>query len=495
MDSLTSSLLAISIVWICILILTSHSRARRASKVPPGPYGPPIIGNILQLGSKPHRSLAKLSQKYGPVMSLKLGSFTTVVFSTPEAAKVVLQQHDASFSSRAIPTAATAHRHHEFSMGWLPVGAKWRKLRRVYKEQMFSAARLDASEGLRREKLRKLREYVGECGGAGRAVDVGEAAFATTLNLMSAWLFSVEFARLGSESSHEMKDVVWGVMECLGSPNLADYFPVLRCVDPQRILKKTEFYVGKLLAIFEEIIDEKLKSSGERDDLVGDFIDLYQRDEAQLSRNDITHLLLDLFVAGTDTTAGTVEWAMAELMHNPSKMSRLRNEIRNFMQENGEIEESDITRLPYLKAVVKETFRLHPAAPFLIPRKADFDVQINGYLVPKEARILVNVWASGRDPNIWANPDEFVPERFLNENDSLDFRGQDFELIPFGAGRRICPGLPLANLMVHQMLVTCVGNFEWKFETVKQEEMDMNEKIGITLRKALPLKAIPIELD
>lgn len=185
---------------------------------------------------------------------------------------------------------------------------------------------------------------------------------------------------------------------------------------------------------------------------------------------------------------------MAELIRHPEKMSKLRNELGSFVEENGPIEESDISRLPYLQAVVKETFRLHPVVPFLLPHKASSDVEINGYTVPKNAQILVNIWASGRDPSNWADADKFVPERFLSENKGVDFRGQDFELIPFGAGRRICPGLPLANRMVHQMLVTFVGNFEWKLEGIKVEEMDMEENFGLTLQKAIPLRAIPTKL-
>ncbi|XP_042048477.1 cytochrome P450 76T24-like [Salvia splendens] len=496
MDLLTSLIFVASIAWICILILTSNSRARKSSKLPPGPYGPPIIGNILHLGPKPHRSLAKLSQKYGPVMSLKLGSITTVVISSAETAKLVLQKHDSSFSNRTIPSASKALRHHEFSVAWLPVGSQWRKLRKICREQMFSAPRLDSSEGLRREKLHKLRDFVAERCDRGVAVNVGDAAFTTALNLMSASLFSVEFARFDSESSQEMKEVVWGVMKSVGSPNLADYFPLLKPADPQRIFKAAEFNYGKLFAKLDEIIDEKLKSGGDKRDLVEALLEINRRDEAQLSRDDIRHLLLDLFVAGTDTTSGTVEWAMTELIRNPQKMAKLRSEIRSFMSENGkqQVEESDITSLPYLQAVVKENFRLHPAAPLLVPHKANCDVEINGYIVPENAQILINVWASGRDSNIWKNPNEFLPERFLNENGSVDFKGRDFELIPFGAGRRICPGLPLADRMVHQMLVTFVGNYEWKLENTKPEEMDMNENFGITLQKAVPLKAIPTKL-
>ncbi|KAL0428979.1 UNVERIFIED_CONTAM: cytochrome [Sesamum radiatum] len=344
---------------------------------------------------------------------------------------------------------------------------------------MFSVARLDASQGVRREKLQKLWEYVKECSETGRAVDIGEAAFTTTLNLLWATLFSVEFAQFNSDTSQEMKGVVRGLMECLGSQNLVDYFPMLKWADPQGILKKMKIYFEKLLAIFDGIIDEKLKSNGGKDDVV----------EARLARGNGKRK--HHAAAGIETTSGTVEWAMTELMRQPDKMSRVRDEIKSIIGEKGKVEESDISRLPYLQAVVKETLRLHPAAPFLVPHKAVSDGEIHGYMVPKDSLILVHVWASGRDPCMWVESDAFMPERFLDNK--IDYRGKDFELIPFGAGRRICPGLPLAHRMVHLMLATLIHNFGWEVE-IKSKEIDMNEKFGLTLQKDIPLRAVPTKL-
>ncbi|XP_051123102.1 cytochrome P450 76T24-like [Andrographis paniculata] len=494
MDFVECIILFLAIAWIVVVALTG---ARKPSGLPPGPHRVPVIGNILELGSKPHRSLATLAGKYGPVMSLKLGTRTTVVISAPEEAKMVMQKHDLIFSGRSIPGAAETLRHSDFSMAWLPVDHQWRKLRKICKEQMFSAARLDSSQGLRKAKLRQLSDHVGDCAAAGRAVDIGEAAFTTSLNLMSASLFSMDFAKFDSDSSQEMKDVVWGVMKGVGSPNLSDYFPVLKRADPQGILRETEKYFQKLFDIFDDIIDKRMKSrKDKKDDLLEALIDLNLRDETELSLNDIKHLLLDLFVAGADTTSGTVEWAMSELMRRPEKLSRARDEIRGLIGETGEMQESDIQNLPYLQAVVKETFRFHPAAPFLMPRKAETDVEINGYIIPKDCQILINFWASGRNSNVWSDAETFMPERFL-EGDArkIDYRGKDFELIPFGAGRRICPGLPLAHRMVHLMLATLVHGFGWKLEEgVKAAEIDVDEKFGLTLQKAKPLRAIPLKL-
>jgi cytochrome P450 len=181
---------------------------------------------------------------------------------------------------------------------------------------------------------------------------------------------------------------------------------------------------------------------------------------------------------------------MAELLHNPEKMAKARKELEEVLGKDGHVQESDISKLPYLQAVVKENFRLHPAGPFLIPHKAEDDVEMCGFTVPKNAQILVNVWAMGRDSSIWQNPTLFSPERFLEKD--IDFKGRYFELIPFGAGRRICPGLPLANRMVHLMLASLVYHFNWKLaDEMKPEDIDMTEMFGISLHRAVPLRAIP----
>jgi cytochrome P450 len=183
---------------------------------------------------------------------------------------------------------------------------------------------------------------------------------------------------------------------------------------------------------------------------------------------------------------------MTELLHSPEKMAKARKELEQVLGKDGVVQESDILKFPYLQAIVKETFRLHPPAPLLVPHKAEADVEMCGFTVPRNAQILVNVWAMGRDSSVWKNPDLFLPERFL-ENE-IDFKGRDFELIPFGAGRRICPGLPMANRMVHLMLASLVHGFNWKLaDEMKPEDIDMREIFGITLHKAEPLLAIPIK--
>ncbi|RHN74850.1 putative geraniol 8-hydroxylase [Medicago truncatula] len=171
---------------------------------------------------------------------------------------------------------------------------------------------------------------------------------------------------------------------------------------------------------------------------------------------------------------------MAELIHNPNAMSKLKEELQQIIGIGNPIDESDITRLPYLQAVVKETLRLHPSAPLLLPRKAKIDVKIKGYIIPQGAQILINEWAMGRNPNIWDNPTLFSPERFLGSE--INFKGQHYQFIPFGSGRRICPGMPLAIRMLHTMLGSLINSFDWKLEN---GDRDIDQ----------PLRAIPIRVN
>ncbi|KAA8520550.1 hypothetical protein F0562_014806 [Nyssa sinensis] len=501
MDYITF-LLSLFFVWAWIHVLALNSRRKSSTaRLPPGPYPFPIIGNIFALGNKPHRSLANLSKTYGPLMSLKLGSITTVVVSSPKIAKEVLQTHDQALSGRTVPDAAQVHDHHKVSIVWLPVSAQWRNLRKICREQLFALQRLDAGQGLRRKKVQELLDYVHERCKKGQAVDIGRAAFTTSLNLLSNTIFSIDMAHYRSSSSQEFKELVWAAMEQAGKPNLADYFPFLKLIDLQGKRRKQKILFGKLFSMFDKIVNQRLQSRASSEtstplminnDVLEALLNSCNGSDIKLNFKDIKHLFLDLFIAGTDTTSSTLEWAMTELLKNPETMAKAQNELKEVIGKDGVVQESDISRLPYLQAVVKETFRLHPSAPLLLPHKAEADVEICGFIVPKKAQVLVNTWAMGRDSGIWSNPESFVPERFIESG--VDLKGQDFELIPFGSGRRICPGMQLGYRMVHLVLASLLHSFDWKLEEgMKPEDIDMSDKTGLTLQKAMPLKAIPIQ--
>ncbi|CAI0409188.1 unnamed protein product [Linum tenue] len=499
--------LLVCLLCLLLTIILQYVLARRkatTAKLPPGPARLPIIGNLHNLGNQPHRSLADLAKIHGPLMTLKLGQITTIVASSPAMAKEILQKHDQVLSNRKVVLAAQALDHHLLGMAWLPVGPKWRNLRKICNSHLFNTQKLDSNEELRREMVRELVEGVRRNASErpGEAVDVGRAAFRASLNAVSRTMFSLDLADdERSEAAREFKEASRGILEEAGKPNLGDYFPFLGRLDLQGIQRRSAAYKVRVFDMFGMLIDERLRkrksesyvSANDMLDTlldIGDDDDNRSREETTMDPLRIKHLFLNLFAGGTDTTSSTLEWAMAELLRNPYALAKVKEELDQVVGKGNHIRESDIHRLPYLQSIVKETLRLHPAVPLLIPRKAGADVEICGFTVPKGAQILVNAWAIGRDPSIWDDPDSFVPERFLGSE--VDAKGNYFELIPFGAGRRICPGLPLATRMLHIMLGSFVHWFDWKLpDEIVPEMLDMEEAFGISLQKAKSLFVVP----
>ncbi|KAG5535720.1 hypothetical protein RHGRI_023471 [Rhododendron griersonianum] len=476
------------------LLQALHSIRRRSeprSKLPPGPAPLPVIGNLLNLGVKPHKSMAELAKTHGPIMSLKLGQVTAVIISSSALAKEILQKQDLAFSFRTIPNALQACGQHKYSVIWLPVSDRWRSLRKIMASNMFSGTRLDANQNLRREKVKELISYAEKCCQDGVAVDIGRAAFTTSLNMLSNTVFSVDLADLSLDSSKEFRDLICNITAEAGKPNLVDYFPVLAKIDPQGIRKRMTVHFMKILQLFGQLIDERLnlrklhKTNAEKD-----VLDILLNLSHEIDRTHIERMCL---VPGTDTTSSTIEWAMAELLHNPDLLKKVKAELEQTIGKGKPIKESDISQLPYLRSIVKETMRIHPSVPILFHKTEITDVEVYGFTIPKGAQVLINFWAIGRDPSIWKNPTTFIPERFLESE--IDVRGQDFELIPFGAGRRMCPGLPLAMRMVPVVLGSLINSFDWKLEGgIAPGELDMEEKFGFTLQKAQPLRAIPLHM-
>ncbi|XP_008222072.2 PREDICTED: geraniol 8-hydroxylase-like [Prunus mume] len=503
MDFLSFCMVLLTSLFFVFLFSIQALRSKANPKrhlLPPGPKPLPFIGNLLELGNKPHldfKEKRNLSHIYGPIITLQLGQVTTVVVSSSNTAKQVLQTHDQFLSNRTLPDAIQASDLRGDSLPWIPTSSKWRSLRKICNSHLFAPKILDANQPNRRMKVQELISDVNESLVKGEAVDIGRAAFKTTLNLLSRTIFSVDLADASSEMAREFKETVWGSMEEAGKPNWADFFPVLRKIDPQGIRRRMIKHVQKIEQVFDRIISQRLESRKAHDylttnDILDTLLNISEVNSEDMDMTKLQHLLLILFTAGTDTTSATLEWAMAELLRNPEKMSKAQQELDKIIGKGKPVEEGDIARLPYFQAIIKETFRLHPATPLLLPRKADSDVEICGYIVPKGAQVFVNAWAIGRDPSIWDNPSSFVPERFLGLDDQIDVTGKNFELIPFGAGRRICPGLSWTMRILPLMLGSLINSFEWKLEDgVLPETLNMEEKFGLTLQMAHPLRAVP----
>ncbi|CAI9096985.1 OLC1v1033264C1 [Oldenlandia corymbosa var. corymbosa] len=286
-------LLIFFVISACFIY--TRSRRRRGRKaIPPGPPQIPLVGNLFQLGGIFHRTLAKLAQIYGPIMTIKILSKTIVIISSPDLAKELVRKHDHTFTARQVLDSFRALDHHKYSILFLPADKQWRRLRKLCTEQMFSNERLNASQGLRQEKVQQLRDHIYHCCKTGETVNIRAVAFTTALNLMSYTLFSVDFANYDSDASHELQEAIHGAANLLGVLNLVDYYPVLRWFDPQGIRRRTKFHFGKLLQAFDGIISHRLKErdSSKKNDLLAVLLEKYHHGEADWSYNDIKHLIL-----------------------------------------------------------------------------------------------------------------------------------------------------------------------------------------------------------
>ncbi|KAK2989038.1 hypothetical protein RJ640_018827 [Escallonia rubra] len=516
----TYLLLLLLLLPLFLLFILKNFKSSRPPKTPPLPPGPkpwPVIGNILHMGKKPHLTLTSFAQTYGPLVSLRLGTQTLVVGSSSAAAMEILKTHDRVLSGRCVPFVSPAKNMemNHISMGWsVECNENWKFLRTLCRTELFSGAALESQACLRENKVMDMVKYLS--GKEGKVVKIAEVVFATLFNVLSSLMISKDFITLGEEGEEGedggIKDRIRRILETYATPNLSDFYPVLGKFDLQGLQKKSEVLMERVCAMWEPIVEERKGRLSGDSSCQQDFLDTLLTNS--FSNDQINHLLLvcslslslsefyrvlhkyllaseleELLTAGTETSASTIEWAMAELMRSPECMTKVREEL---VREAGQDfpKESQLSQLPYLQACVKECLRLHPPTPLMLPHRALESCQVMNYTVPKNAQLVVNVWAIGRDPMSWEEPLKFKPERFLSS--ALDFKGNDFEFLPFGAGRRICPGLPMAARHVPLVLASLIHSFDWSLPLGKSaSELDMTEKLAITLQKEQPLLLIP----
>lgn len=286
------------LVLTCTFIHSLLARIRRSKSanhklpLPPGPSSLPIFGNLLELGKKPHQSLAHLAKIHGPVIRLKLGQVTTIIISSADMAKEVLQTHDLLFSDRTVPHAVTVHNHDQYSLAFIPVSPLWRDMRKICNNNLFSNKTLDASQYLRRTKMQELLNDVNQSSVSGEAVDIGRAAFKTSINFLSNTIFSLDFVNSTNDTG-EYKDIVVNILKAVGTPNMSDFFPVLKMVDPQGIKRRCAFYVGKLFHVFADLIDQRQQRKGfvTSNDMLDALLDIAKHNAEEMDREKIQHLL------------------------------------------------------------------------------------------------------------------------------------------------------------------------------------------------------------
>ncbi|KDP40690.1 hypothetical protein JCGZ_24689 [Jatropha curcas] len=497
----TPTWVAFSTAWVAILALLLLSRRLRRRKLhlPPGPKSWPIIGNLNLIGSLPHRSLHSLSEKYGPIMQLKFGSFPVVVGSSVEMAKTILKTHDVNFAGRP-KTAAGKYTTFNYSdITWSPYGPYWRQARKMCVMELFSAKRLESYEYIRVEELRSLLKTLFLS--SGNAINVKDHLSDLSLNVISRMVLGKKYTVKNENENEivtpeEFKEMLDELFLLNGVLDIGDSIPWLAFLDLQGNIKRMKVLSKKFNRFLEHVLDEhESRRKGVENYVAKDMVDILLQLaedpnlEVKLERNGVKGFTQDMIAGGTESSAVTVEWALSELLRKPEIFKKATEELDRVIGRERWVEEKDIVNLPFIEAIAKETMRLHPVAPMLVPRQCREDTQIAGYDIQKGTRVLVNVWTIGRDPTIWDNPNEFCPERFIGK--AIDVKGHDFELLPFGAGRRMCPGYPLGIKVIQASLANLLQGFNWKLPgNLKKEDLNMEEIFGLSTPKKFPLVAV-----
>ncbi|XP_044505158.1 flavonoid 3',5'-hydroxylase 2-like [Mangifera indica] len=494
MAFLLREIFAATILFFITRYLIRSIIKRSSPPLPPGPPGWPLIGALPLLGAMPHVTLAKMAKKYGPVMYLKMGTQDMVVASTPDAARAFLKTLDLNFSNRPPNAGATHLAYGAQDLVFADYGARWKLLRKLSNLHMLGGKALENWATVRDAELAHMVCAMCETSRKGQPVVVPEMLSYAMANMIGQVILSRRvFVTKGSESN-EFKDMVVELMTSAGFFNIGDFIPSIAWMDLQGIERGMKKLHKKFDVLITKMIEEHMASSHQRKGKP-DFLDVLlaslenSDDDQRLTITNIKALLLNLFTAGTDTSSSIIEWAIAEMLKNPIILKRAHEEMDRVIGRNRRLQESDLSKLPYLQAICKETFRKHPSTPLNLPRVSTEGCVVNGYYIPANTRLSVNIWAIGRDPNVWENPLDFTPERFFSEKYAkIEPRGNDFELIPFGAGRRICAGTRMGIILVEYILATLVHSFEWRLPD--GVELNMEEAFGLALQKAVPLSAI-----
>lgn len=499
---LYTSLLALLLCLLLERFLRRRSRRLRLP-LPPGPKPWPVVGNLPHLGAVPHHALAALARTYGPLMHLRLGYVDVVVASSAAVAAQFLKKHDALFSSRP-PNSGSKHVAYDGQdLVFAPYGPRWRRLRKITSVHLFSAKALDDFSHIRQEEVAELTNALASAGEW--PVKLGQLLNLCTTNALGRMMMGKRVFGSGAggdRKADEFKEMVVELMVLAGAFNVGDFIPALDWLDLQGVTARMKKLHARFDSFLGTVLEEHRNGGGggrsKTEDFLTTLISLEDGDGGaeggKISDTEIKALLLNMFTAGTDTSSSTVEWAIAELIRHPKVLARAQQELDTIVGRDRLVSESDLPRLPYLQAIIKEVFRLHPSTPLSLPRIAAEDCDINGYHIPKDATLLVNVWAISRDPDAWAEPLEFRPGRFLpgGERPDADVKGTDFEVIPFGAGRRICAGMSLGLRSVQLLTGTLVHAFDWGLPGgLLPDKLNMEEAYGLTLQRAAPLEVHP----
>lgn len=494
-------LLFLFIIPLFFLYLFSTSSRRR---YPPGPRGWPLIGNMMIMDQLTHRGLAKLAEKYGGVMHLKMGYIHKIVISGPEEARQVLQVQDNIYSNRPATVAISYLTYDRADMAFADYGPFWRQMRKLCVMKLFSRKRAESWDSVR-DEVDSLIKIVTT--NAGTSVNLGELVFGLTRDI----IYRAAFGTSSAEGQEEFIKILQEFSKLFGAFNMVDFIPWLGWIGQQGLNVRLANARASLDGFIDSIIDDHIErkkanvtiDNGDREtDMVDELLAFYSEEATvnesednlqnaiRLTRDNIKAIIMDVMFGGTETVASAIEWVMAELVKNPEELKKVQQELANVVGLNRRVEESDLEKLTYLKCCLKETLRLHPPIPLLLHETAE-ESTIFGYHIPAGSHVVINSFAIGRDKNSWEDADSYKPSRFLKQG-VPDFKGGNFEFLPFGSGRRSCPGMQLGLYALEMAVAHLLHCFTWELpDGMKPSELKMDDTFGLTAPLANRLVVVP----
>ncbi|KAL3697650.1 hypothetical protein R1sor_011726 [Riccia sorocarpa] len=481
-----------------LLVLVLFYRKLTGPKLPPGPFAWPVIGNIPHMGTQPHISLLNLSKKYGPLMYMQLGSVPTIVIQSPEMAKEVLRTQDHIWASRPLTIVGEVFFYDRQDLLFAPIGPLFKLLRRTCVNSLFTPKRIQQFQAVRKEMITLfIQKLLQECKG-GKPATVDNMLKETNFNNISKILYGKSYYGLktknvdGSLNAREFHEIPELWAKVAGGVIVGDYLPFLRPLDIggcEALLKtlREEFNVF-LTSVIEEH-RQRVPAPG-TEDFVDVLLTLPADDQGhRLTEIQIKSFLQDLTLGGIDTTTTGIFWPLLQLMRHPEHRKKVQEELDVVVGRDRLVDESDLPRLPYLRATIKEAFRVPTAVPFLAPRESLEACKIAGYDIPKGTRLIVNAYAIHNSPEFWLEPEKFDPDRFLDPKNPV--KHDEYKYIPFGGGRRMCPGMDSATLFVESFLARLLHCCDLSLpEGMIPQDVDSGASFGVTLAPTTSLRVI-----
>ncbi|RWW34006.1 hypothetical protein GW17_00001257 [Ensete ventricosum] len=469
----------------------------RGLGLPRRPLCLPVIGHVHLLRAPLHHSLARLADRHGPDLLLRLGSRPLLVISSPTTVKECFATHNLAFLNRPLLLPGKHLNYDGTTFAVAPYGPHWSKLRSIAILQLLSPTSSSRLAHIRAANVRSLLRglFLHFCSEEGGFVPVSMKPRFTELMLSTLLEMIVGKKCYGGSAATEGLDeegkrfasVIEESFSLSSAASPEDFLPFLKWIGVNGIEKQLIKLGKEMDVLLQGLVDERRKgmrteTNAAKKTLVDVMLSQQEEDPQFYTDNIIKGMMLILIFGGFDTSSITMEWAMSLLLNHPEALKRVHDEIETHVGHQRLVTDSDLPRLRYLNNVIRETLRLFPPGPLLVPRESATECSAGGFHVPRGAMLMVNAYKMHRDPSLWTDPTQFKPERFESGE------GEGYEYVPFGAGRRRCPGEAMAMKTVGLVLASLVQCFEWK--RVGEEEVDLSEGEGLSMPKAIPLEVL-----